>query len=195
MKTTAKILSALSCACALTASSAFAQILTFDEFGNSSGPGISPGVMQLDPSGGLPVPVLVYNLSFPVIPGDLWLTNGVEGLSDVVRFWNPNGASGNSSQIIFYSDFSTADPADSPSDTGLPQNSLPILSIKEVGPEGNNGALYTPIPGNPGSVSGATALQYNIISDVPEPSTVALVIAGVGLLLVTLKPRHQSNIR
>jgi len=197
MKTSIKILSALACAYVMTTASSFAQLYTFDEFGNSSGPGITPGVLQPDPSGGLPasIPVLVYNLIFPVTSGDLLLTNGTEGLSDVVRFWNPNPASGGPSQVIFYSDVSTTDPADSPADTGFPHNSLPILSITEVGPEGNNGATYTPATvGDPGFNLTGVAVTYNIISDVPEPGTVALAVLGGGLSLFLLKRRNPAGI-
>jgi hypothetical protein len=197
MKPSTKILSALGCAYAMTTASLFAQVYTIDELGNSSGPGISPGAMQLDPSGALPIPVLVYNLTFAVIPGDVVLTEPgapTPGpFSDVVRFWNPT--SGGPSQIIFYSDVSSADPADAPADAGLPQTLINPVIINEVGPEGNNGALYTPPPGGPGSVAGAIGLQYNIISDVPEPGLVALIVSGAGLLLVTLKQRHQINVR
>src|SRR6516165_6587891 len=138
MKPSTKILSALGCAYAMTTASLFAQVYTIDELGNSSGPGISPGAMQLDPSGALPIPVLVYNLTFAVIPGDVVLTEPgapTPGpFSDVVRFWNPTGAG--PSQIIFYSDFSSTDPADSPADTGLPPVLMPlIVTIQEVGPE------------------------------------------------------------
>ena len=86
--------------------------------------------LQPDPSGaiGLPVPVLVYNLAFSVIPGDVVMTEpgspaGSQQDSDIVRFWNPTG--GGPSQIIFYSDFSATDPADSPADTGMPPGSMP----------------------------------------------------------------------
>jgi hypothetical protein len=196
MKSSFKILTVIVCAHVITAASLYAQVFTFDEFGNSSGPGISPGIVQPDPSGGLPAstPVLVYTLTFPVASGDLWLTNGTEGLSDVVRFWNPNPASGGPSQVIFYSDFSTADPPDSPADTGFPQNSLPILSITEVGPEGNNGASYTPAGvSDPGFNLTGVAVTYRIISDVPEPNTRALAVLGGGLLLLLLKPRNPAG--
>jgi hypothetical protein len=197
MKSIFKMLTAIGCAHVITATSLYAQVFTFDEFGNSSGPGITPGVLQPDPSGGLPAstPVLVYNLTFPVTSGDLWLTNGTEGLSDVVRFWNPNPASGGPSQVIFYSDLSTTDPADSPADTGFPHNSLPILSITEVGPEGNNGAIYIPAGvGDPGYNLTGVAVTYNIISDVPEPNALALAVLGGGLSLFLLKRRNPAGI-
>ena len=199
MKTSTNILSVLGCAYAITTASSFAQVYTFDEFGNSSGPGISPGAMQLDPSGGLPIPVMVYNLAFPVVMGDVVLTEPGQPTtgpySDVIRFWNPTG--NGPSQIIFYSDVSSADPADAPADTGLPQQLIiaptnPVF-INEVGPEGNNGAVYIP-GGLQGTIPGAVGLQYNIISDVPEPSAVALTIVGAGLLVFALKTRRQAYV-
>jgi hypothetical protein len=198
MKTSIKILSALGCAYVIATSSLFAQVYTFDEFGNSSGPGISPGVMQLDPSGGLPGPVLVYNLAFPVVPGDVVLMEPGQPApgpySDVVRFWDPTG--NGPSQIIFYSDVSTTDPADAPADTGLPAQLLltptsPVF-INEIGPEGNNGAIYTP-GGLQGTIPGTVGLQYNIISDIPEPGTMALITLGSGLLLFLLKRRSTTG--
>lgn len=201
MKTSIKILFTLTCAYAITATSSFAQLYTFDEFGNSSGLGISPGILQPDPSGaiGLPVPVLVYNLPFSVIPGDVVMTEpgspaGSQQDSDIVRFLNPTG--GGPSQIIFYSDFSATDPADSPADTGMPPGSMPlVVTIPEVGPEGNNGAVYTPTPNQPGFIL-STSLPpatYNIISDVPEPGALALTILGGGTLLLTLKRRLEAK--
>jgi hypothetical protein len=111
MKRLTKTLFAFGFTYAITATSLFGQIYTFDEFGNSSGPTtappISPGVLQPDPSGalGLPVPVLVYNLALPVVSGDVVLVepgNASTGqqYSDVIRFWNPTGI--NLTQIIFY---------------------------------------------------------------------------------------------
>ena len=199
MKTSAKILSVLGCAYAMTTASLFAQVYTIDEFGNSSGPGISPGAMQLDPSGGLTVPVLVYNLPFPVVIGDIVLMEPGQPTtgpwSDVIRFWEPvpNGPG----QVIFYSDVSPSDPADALADTGLP-SALIIAHpnptfINEVGPEGNNGAVYIP-GGLQGTIPGAVGLQYNIISDVPEPSAVALTIVGAGLLVFALKTRRQAYV-
>ncbi|HXR46877.1 MAG TPA: PEP-CTERM sorting domain-containing protein, partial [Candidatus Limnocylindrales bacterium] len=87
------------------------------------------------------------------------------------------------------------DPPDSPADTGLPSQLISPVFIPELGPEGNNGAIYTPPAGGPGSFPGAL-IQYNIISDspIPEPGTLALAASGGGLLLITLKRRHQTNI-
>lgn len=196
MKSSIKTLFVFACLYAITTASLFAQIYTFDEFGNSSGTGITPGILQPDPSGGLAANVLVYNLPFPVIPGDVVLTEaGTPGAtaSDIVRFWDPTGAG--PSQIIFYSDFSSSDPPDSPADTGLPPRLMPLsITVPEVGPEGNNGAIYTPTANQPGFIL-STALPpatYNIISDVPEPNAVALVALGGGILLSLFKRRHGT---
>jgi PEP-CTERM motif len=206
MKPSIKILFTLTCAYAITAVSSFAQIYTFDEFGNSTGSGISQGFFQYDPSGpsgiGMPapIPVLVYNLSFSVIPGDVVLTEpgspaGTVVNSDLIRFWNPTG--GGPSQIIFYSDFSATDPADAPADSGMPPGLMPlVITIPEAGPEGNNGALYTPTPNEPGFIL-STSLPpatYNIISDVPEPSALALAALGGGLLLFSLRRRRPAGV-
>ena len=204
MKNSSKTLLAIGCAYAMTASSLLAQLVyTFDEWGDSigpsSGPPISPGILQPDPSGGLPVPVLVYNLAGPVIPGDVLMTEpgspaGSELYSDIVRFWNPTG--GGASQIIFYSD--KDDPILAPADTGLPTIYQPnFVIIPEVGPEGNNGAVYTPTPNQPGFILNGTAqVTYNITSDgvVPEPGTMALAGLGGGLMLLAFKRRRQNTV-
>ncbi len=203
MKPSTKTLFALGCAYTIAAASSFAQLYTFDEFGNSSGLGISQGILQPDPSGaiGLAVPVLVYNLSFSVIPGDVVMTEpgnpaGTQPNSDIVRFWNPTG--GGPSQIIFYSDFSATDPADSPADTGMPSGSMPlVVTVPEIGPEGNNGAVYTPTANQPGFILSTTVppATYNIISDVPEPGTLALATLGSGLLLFSLIRRNPASVK
>ena len=179
--------------------SAFGQagpLITFDESGNALGMG--PGVvMAADPSGGVPGPVLVYTLPAgfpPLTTGDLLLgepgaTNTQQQLSDVVRFWNPAGGPGG--QIIFYSDVEAGEPPVL-ADTGLPVAILPnAFLVPEVGPEGANGAVYTPLPGAPGFIPGIT---YDIISDgvVPEPSTGLLAGLGGGSLLV-LNSRRRTR--
>jgi hypothetical protein len=167
----------------VASSTSFAQFtFTIDEFGVGSFGGANiPFTIGLDPSGGVVGPVLIYTLPFAVIPGDVILSEPGQVpplTSDVIRFWN--SAAGNQSEIIFYSDFSAADPADAPADVGLPTQLFNPTTITEVGPEGNNGAIYNALPGMPGSTS--APIQYVIISDVPEPGTGALLLSGVGLL-------------
>src|ERR1017187_2205235 len=176
---------------AVASSTSFAQFaLTINEFGGSLN-GI-PFTIGPDPSGGVTTsPVLIYSLPFAVTPGDVILTEIFNGPnSDIVRFWNPTGI--NQSEIIFYSDFSAADPADAPADVGLPTLLQPIVvRIAETGPEGNNGAVYLAAPGMPGSTS-FLPIQYNIISDVPEPGTEALLLSGVGLLFGIKRFRRKG---
>jgi hypothetical protein len=147
--------------------------ITVDENGN----GGLPSGLHNDPGpGGLPS-VLTYSLggSFGgIIPGDVLMTDAFISLQDVVRF-NQDPILGPT--LVFYSD--NLDGFDSLADTFGPPalfyaNSI---SIPELGPEGNNGAVYTPFAGQPGSVPGM-AVTYNLISDgvaVPGP------IAGAGL--------------
>jgi hypothetical protein len=56
------------------------------------------------------------------------------------------------------------------------------VSILEIGPEGNNGALYIPSPTQPGGDAAGflfpDGLAYNIISDVPEPASLSLAALG-----------------
>jgi len=161
---------------------------TIDEFGVQGNNGVNlPSILAPDPSGAIAGNVLIYLLPFGVTPGDVLLTEPGQpapAFSDVLRFWNPAG-NPNQSELIFYSDFSSADPADAPADVGLPaQLQVNTININEVGPEGNNGALYAANPGMPGADFSGVPTQYNIISDaaVPEPGTAALLVGGLGLL-------------
>jgi hypothetical protein len=193
MKKLTKIAIVFGFTLAVVSNTSFAQFtLSIDEFGGSLN-GI-PFTIGPDPSGGVTTsPVLIYTLPFAVTPGDVTLSEPglpTQQYSDVVRFWNPTGI--NQSEIIFYSDFSATDPADAPADVGLPTQLQPIVvTIPEVGPEGNNGAVYLALPGMPGSTSFAP-IQYNIISDVPEPSSVALLFSGVGLLFGIKRFRRKG---
>ena len=199
MKTFKKTIGMAACVGILAASatSVFGvpgNIFTFDENGNGNLDG-QPlrGLMAPDPSGGLPVPVLIYQLPFPVLPGDVVLLEPGQSSSepsDLVRFFNPAGA--NISDIIFYSDFSPTDPPDALADTGLPPVSPSAIFINEVGPEGNNGAVWIPLPGQPGANPAGAQITYNIISDVPEPGSMLLAGLSGGLLLL-MKVRRQAR--
>lgn len=196
MKRLNKILFAVGLISSITALSSFAQVLSFDENGHGNFNGANlPVSVGPDPSGGLPVNVLIYTLPFMVTSGDVGLLENPVGsgtnlvLSDIVRFYTPT--TGNTSEIIFYSDFEIGAPDGDIADTGLPRSPNAIL-IQEIGPEGNNGAIWNPTPGQPGSVSTGVTISYNIISDVPEPGTLTLATLGGGLLLAVLKRRHQA---
>ena len=201
MKRSLKTMFAITCVNVITTVPLLAQfqyVFTFDEFGNGNFNGTPvQGVLSADPSGGITSsPVLVYTLPIGLFDGDLLLTEpGAPGntYSDVVRFWNPTSST--TSQVIFYSDFSSTDPADAPADVGLPNQLFNPVVINEIGPEGNNGAVYSPPQNTPGFDYAGAVIQYNIVSDgvVPEPSTMALAGLGGGLFLLWLKRRNQAR--
>lgn len=158
---------------------AFAATLTFDEFGNSS---TGAGSLKADPGPGGLSSVMTYSLPFPGVQGDVRLTDAASGGAtlDVIRF-NGDGT------LIFYSD--NVDGADAPADTASPPGGAytNVVAIPEVGPEGNNGAFYTPSPGQPGfDASGPT---YHFISDgrfIPAAPAPTVSSTGLGFLCVIL---------
>src|SRR5271165_837956 len=100
MKTLTKLLALGALTSLLAAATAYGQFnLTFDEWGNST---YQPGQLMPDPTGGvLNWNVLVYNLPFAGLPGDVLMYDPVVGttnyvLGDVLRF-DGNG------HMIFYS--------------------------------------------------------------------------------------------
>ena len=140
-----------------------------------------PCALLPDPGPGGLSATVTYGLLNPpgLTAGDLVLfeTGTPTGtVSDVIRF-NPlqNGGS-----LVFYSDMS--DGVDALADTGFPHALYTnVLSVFEVGPEGNNGYIYTPTAGQPGFVAGAGGpVTYDITSDaVPEPASLTLLAVGL----------------
>ena len=78
-----------------------------------------------------------------------------------------------------------ADGSDSPADVvALPLFVNNPAQVLEIGPEGANGATYTPLLGQAGfdASDPTNVITYNFVSDgvVPEPNT--LVLLGTGIL-------------
>src|SRR5262245_5717621 len=144
---------------------------------------LASGLMP-DPTGGLlGWNVLVYNLPFPGVAGDVLMHDFTlaDPFFDVLRFDGQG-------HVIFYSD--NVDGYDAPADTPAPPS--PLLAnqphILEQGPEGGfQFGTYTPNVNQPGW--DPSAPQYMFISDyaVPEPESLALALCGFSALLLRRK--------
>ena len=182
--------------------------VTVDENGNGIGT-LGPGFLAPDPGpGGLPS-VLTYDLPFATTQGDVLIFDEGGVVLDVIRFNcctdNIDGVAavdGSPFTLIFYSDNIAG--FDALADTVGPPGILYTnqVRIPEIGPEGNNGAFYTPLPGQPGYVEedGATGIQgftYHFISDstIPEPSSTALFSLGLLVLVLGVGQRRRTSAR
>ena len=203
MKTHIKTLLAIAGISTFVFTSAFAQpypnaVWTIDENGNGSfyappppgggSPviGYSNGHLQMDPISG--ITGLYYNFGPASQAGDVVLLEpGAPSgpPSDLLRFDGQGG-------VYFFSDLD-GPPFDLADVPVMPQPINPVF-INEVGPEGNNGAFYTPLAGQPGfDTTGLLPnVSYNIISDVPEPASATLLLAGAGLWLLNIARRKNS---
>lgn len=178
--------------------------ISVDEHGNSLfdspilGTATSPGVLAADPGPGGLAAALTYNLLGPpsLVLGDVLLIEpGSGNISDVLRFNPANSATGYPASLVFYSD--NSDGIDALADTGLPTNFYTnLVRIPEVGPEGLNGAIYTPTANQPGFIDGY-AVTYRFVSDgaIPEPGSLVLMGIGGAGLLATMARRRRSAAR
>ena len=170
-------------------SPAHATPIIVDEFGTGIGT-LGLGFIAPDPGPGGLSAVLTYRLPFAGVVGDVLMAGTSDGgaIFDVVRF-NGNGT------LIFYSD--NVPTADAPADTTGPPGVLygNVVIIQEIGPEGNNQAIYTPLSGQPGFNAGF-APTYTLISDgrVPVPEAPPSFLLGAGLItLLGYAWRQKEN--
>jgi hypothetical protein len=168
------------------------QTFTFDENGRGTQVTTAGGTVSIPFSTG----PLTYHLGYTSTAGDIVLTEGTlaNTTSDLLRF----DAQGN---VVVFSDLEPGEPSPDLADvTALPPPNTGFLTLAENGPGGGpgleggiNGLFgYTPAPGSglPGApIVGAAPVTLNFISDVPEPSSWALMLLVAGLALLIRRRR------
>ena len=148
---------------------------------------LSSGFFSDDPGPGGLTGVLTYNLPFAGTQGDVALVDfGCGCLSDIIRF-NGDGT------LIFYSENFAG--LDSLADTVAPPQNLydNLVIIPEFGDDIFSSAMYTPFDGDPGfDVSNP---NYTFVSEetVPEPSSVAMLLMGLGGLWYVRFRRQRTR--
>lgn len=165
-------------------------LIQVDEFGNGRGT-IGPGFLSTDPGPNGRAGALTYSLPFAGVQGDVGIgspsdESTIRFNSDIVRF-NGDGT------LIIYSD--PFGGLDAPADisTGLTALYTNLVALTEVGTEGSDGVIYTPVAGQPGfDPSGPT---YVIVSDgrIPEPSTLFLLMSGLTGLVLMLRTHRITR--
>jgi len=191
MKQFSKVLATIGFTSVLSTTAVFGQLLQVDEFGRGTffqpGAGtnaLPPAVIAVEPFSG--IATLRYTLPFAGTAGDVVmleppLTNSI---TDLIRFDGQG-------HLYFFSDKEVSDqPPLDPADVGIPSilTQFPFVFIQEIGAEGQNGAAYFPV-GGPGFEPAFPGLQYSFVSDVPEPSALALSTMG-GIFLLLLRARR-----
>jgi hypothetical protein len=178
----------------ILATKLFAQPYSLDENGNGLqyielDPFPMPFEVVPDPSGGVRnSPVLIYSLGTIVASGDVALMepNG-STISDLLRFFTPAG--GGNSDVIFYSQVD-----DTLAGVGIPYSANPV-KISETSPN----TLWAPGPNQPGGMPTIEILpvsesfQYDIMTTVPEPYSITLVLIASGIWLAARYFRQNGS--
>ncbi len=157
-----------------------AGTLQFDQFGDGSIDSTPlANFFGTDPGpGGFPN-ALTYGLPFTGVQGDLILTdpNFSDLPMEIIRF-NGDGT------LILYAGNLPDSPALISSPPGTLYDNIAVVS--DTGPEVSNSATYTPVDGQPGFDSSDPTYIFDnsdhSLSEVPEPSTMAMCAASLAVL-------------